>query len=52
VIEVRKEKEVFKESRVSKVFQDKMEPMVQTVLQEKEVHRENKVFKAYLVREV
>jgi len=29
-----------------------MEPTVQTVLQEKEVHKENKVFKAYLVREV
>jgi len=36
---------VFKESRVSKVFQDKMEQMVQTVLQEKEVHKEKEVFK-------
>jgi len=45
VIEVRKEKEVFKESGVSKVFQDKMEQTEQMELQEKEVLRENKVFK-------
>jgi len=36
---------VFKESKVYKVFQDRMEPTVQTVLQGKEVHKENKEFK-------
>jgi len=52
VIEVHKEKEVFKESKVYKVFQDRMELTAQTVLKEKEVHKENKELRAYLVREV
>ena len=50
--EVLKEKEVYKESKVSKVFQDRMEPTVQMVLQEKEVHRENKVSKVFQDRTV